>query len=603
MFRPIVLLWVAVGFVLLAGAGYLLEIHGTISVPGATRSAPHLARYPIKHIVIIDKENRSFDNLFGRFPGADGATTARKSNGEIVPLVHAPDHTLLDVGHGGEAALFAANRGKMNRFDLLPGAIQQGKDIADSQLYRSDIPNYWKYATTFTLDDHFFSTIMGPSFPNHLITIAASSHNTIDNPRGETRHAWGCDGGPFAVVTAVDPSTGRHSLTKPCFDMRTMADTLGAVSVSWKYYAPPASQSGYIWSSFDAIRHIRYSTLWKTNVPPDSQFTKDVRTGKLPDVSWLVTNAPLSEHPPFSMCLGENWTVDQINAIMRSKYWKSTLIVLTWDDFGGFYDHVPPPSLDYESLGPRVPALVISPYARPHFVDHHIMEFDSILKFIEQDYRLPALTNRDRNAASLLSSLDMSEPPLKSMVLPKRSCPASDRNIHTTVAGTYVHAVVHPYDREVLIRMKDGNVVTLLLASSTSIKMKHLRATLLANYRVGDHLWAAARPDPQQALIYGAGAVHDVDLVPFAGKKGMVVNVGQDGHDVIARFGVQTLVIDLKPSTLIYLANGRKGSVADLNTGAGVNITGILNIRLKEVVAARSIRVSAVPRLESKRHS
>jgi phospholipase C len=597
MLRPIHFLWLVAGFLVLAAASYVLTTQGFIFLPGTSPILSHTARYPIKHIVIIDKENRSFDNLFGRFPGADGATRARQSNGRTVPLVHSPDHTLLDVGHGGSSAFFAVNRGKMNRFDLLPGAIQQGKDIADSQLYRSDIPNYWRYAQRFTLDDHFFSTIMGPSFPNHLITIAASSGNTIDNPRGETRHAWGCDGGPYSVVTAVNPLTGRHYLEKPCFDMPTMADTLDSAGVSWKYYAPSSSQSGYIWSSFDAIRHIRYSNLWKTNVPSDTQFTKDVRTGKLPAVSWLVTNATLSEHPPFSMCLGENWTVSQMNAIMRSKYWKSTLIVLTWDDFGGFYDHVPPPSLDYTSLGPRVPTLIISPYARPAFVDHHTMEFDSILKFIEQDYRLPALTARDRHAASLLTSLDMKQRRLSPMVLKKRACPASDRNIRTTVAGTYIRGISHTYDREVLVRLKDGNVATLLLASSNAIRMKHRHAAKLADYRAGDLLWSAARPDPQQALVYGSGAVHDLDLVPFTGKRGIVSTIGQRGNDLTVRFGARTLVVDLKASIAIRLVHGQKGSIADLDSGARVYITGTLNTRLKEVVAARSIRVAAIPRV------
>ena len=155
--------------------------------------------HPIKHVVIIDRENHSFDNFFGTFPGANGSSTARVSNGKMVKLLHTPDHTLLDISHSGGAAGFAVNNGKMNQFNLLPGAMQNGKDIADSQYRQKDIPNYWKYASTFALDDAFFSTIMGPNFPNHLVTIAASSANTVDNPTGQTFHAWGCDGGPLYV--------------------------------------------------------------------------------------------------------------------------------------------------------------------------------------------------------------------------------------------------------------------------------------------------------------------------------------------------------------------------------------------------------------------
>jgi phospholipase C len=188
------------------------------SPPRASASPANPARYPIKHVVIIIKENHSFDNIFGRFPGADGATTAAIAGGQTVALNRTPDHTLLDIGHAGDSATFAIDQGRMDRFNLLPGAVQNGKDIATSEYYQSDIPAYWTYGLHFTLDDHFFSTIMGPSFPNHLALIAGTSHNTIDNPRGQTHHAWGCDGGPFSVVTSVDPntaSTSRGSTTHP----------------------------------------------------------------------------------------------------------------------------------------------------------------------------------------------------------------------------------------------------------------------------------------------------------------------------------------------------------------------------------------------------
>jgi phospholipase C len=190
---------------------------GRVSV-GLPRSkasrATKRSRYPIDHIIIIDRENHSFDNLFGRFPGSDGATTAELPNGRTIDLGHTPDHAIPDIGHAGDSAAFAADGGRMDRFSDLPGAIQNGKDIADSQYYQSDIPDYWSYASNFALDDHFFATIMGPSFPNHLVTIAASSANTIDNPCDNTHHAWGCDSGPFTVVPAVDAKTGRPYLAR-----------------------------------------------------------------------------------------------------------------------------------------------------------------------------------------------------------------------------------------------------------------------------------------------------------------------------------------------------------------------------------------------------
>src|SRR5437588_2908119 len=250
---------------------------------------------PIQHIVIIDKENRSFDNYFGTFPGADGATSGRLSDGRLVPLMHQPDHTLLDVAHQGDAAQVAVDNGRMDGFDLLPGAIQDGQDIALSQLRQSDIPNYWTYARTFTLDDHFFSTVNGPSFPNHLVSVAASSNNTVDNPVLNSNHAWGCDSGPYTKVDSVDPATGVHHWIKPCFDMTTLPDLLQQAHISWTYYAPGQFQSGYIWSSLDAIKHIRNSSLWQTNVQDPSRFAADIKAGTLPAVSWLVTHDGVSE--------------------------------------------------------------------------------------------------------------------------------------------------------------------------------------------------------------------------------------------------------------------------------------------------------------------
>ncbi|GAC1445768.1 MAG: hypothetical protein NVSMB52_08220 [Chloroflexota bacterium] len=554
------------------------------------------ARYPIKHIVIIDKENHSFDNIFGLYPNADGANQAQIANGKIIDLNRTPDHTVLDIGHAGDSAAFAVNQGRMDRFDQLPGAIQDSKDIADSQFHQSDVPVYWNYAHHFTLDDHFFSTVMGPSYPNHLITIAASSNNTFDNPRGQTHHAWGCDGGKFSVVGALDPNTGRKYDIKPCFDIPTMADTMQAAHVSWKYYAPKAFDSGYIWSSFDTIKHIRYSRLWTTNVPSDTQFIPDVRNGHLPSVSWLVTNEEQSEHPPYSMCVGQGWTVDQINAIMKSKYWSSTLIVLTWDDFGGFYDHVAPPRMDYLSLGPRVPTILISPYARRDYVDHHTLEFDSILKFIENDFHLPPLTGRDRHAQSLTTSLDFSQKPLKPVMVRKPNCTSGARKIHTTLKGIYLKLVTHQFGRELLLRLKGGTIATLLIGPSTPVLMANNDHTKLSAFRPGDTLLASARPDPQRALTYGAGVLHDLNLTSLKHKKGVISDVGQFGDTINIKVGKHEYIVDISKATHIVLSNGTAGTFVDLQTGDEVLVTGVLNSRVDEVTEATTVKITNTSR-------
>jgi phospholipase C len=382
----------------------------------------------IRHIIIMDKENRTFDSMFGTFPGANGATTYRGTDGRIHSLLHQPDQLALDLAHDPQSAVRAVDGGRMDGFGRILGAIQHGLDFSDSQLYQTDIPNYWAYARSFTLDDRFFSSVLGPSFPNHLVTIAGSSGNTIDNPWGNSISAWGCDSGARTVDAAISPTTGRRYIVGACFNMTTIADVLDRRHISWKYYAPGQNQSGYIWSSFDAIKHIRFGPDWNTKVVNYMQFAADAAAGRLPSVSWLVEPEPVSDHPSASICVGENWTVQQIDAVMSNPAeWAHTAIVLTWDDFGGLYDHVVPPSAALGSrsqLGLRVPAVVISPYARRGYVDHTEYTFGSLLKLIEDTFGLPSLTAQDGLANGLSGSFDFRQKPLPPLRLqPRENCP------------------------------------------------------------------------------------------------------------------------------------------------------------------------------------
>lgn len=381
---------------------------------------------PIKHVVFIIKENHSFDNLFGRFPGADGADHALAGQ-RSVALGVTPDHVPSDINHARGAAAFAMNGGRMNRFYLLGGAIHQHRDYADSSYEPKAIPNYWRYATTYTLADRFFSTVKGPSFPNHLVTIAGQSGWTIDNPLGQNLprglHKWGCDGPPHTPVTVVPPR-GPIAHVQPCFDFQTLADEADQAGVSWRYYAAPPRTRGYLWATFDAIKHIRFGKDWAQADIPDSRFIKDVSHGRLAAITWLMTDWTHSEHPPASECVGENWTTRQIDALMRSPFWASTVIVLTWDDFGGFYDHVAPPVVNAISLGPRVPTIVISPYARPHTVDHATYDFNSVLRFIDDAFHLAPLSSENRDAASIGGALQATTHPLAPLLLSPHSCPS-----------------------------------------------------------------------------------------------------------------------------------------------------------------------------------
>ncbi|HEX6507032.1 MAG TPA: alkaline phosphatase family protein [Chloroflexota bacterium] len=379
---------------------------------------------PITHIVFIIKENHSFDNLFAHFPGADGARAARTGD-RLVPLGTEPDRLRQDIFHVQDAARYAVNGGRMNRFYLLQGAIQNGRDYADAAYNSASIPNYWRYARSYVLADRFFSTIMGPSFPNHLATIAAQSGNAVDNPGGlnlpHGTFSWGCDAMSTYLVPLKLPD-GEVRYSRPCFDFPTVADEADRRHVSWRYYAPPPGAPGYIWASFDAIRHIRYGRDWSRGDIPSSRFASDVRKGRLADITWLVADVRESEHPPQSMCLGENWTVRQINAIESSRFWKSTAIVVSWDDFGGFYDHVIPPTVSNSGYGPRIPAIVISPYARRGMVDHAMYDFSSVVRLMESAFHLQHLGSYERFAGDLRSAFDFAMPPRPPDILRQRAC-------------------------------------------------------------------------------------------------------------------------------------------------------------------------------------
>lgn len=380
----------------------------------------------IQHIVFMVKENRSFDNYFATFPGADGATSCTVSTGQTIPLGHTPDQ-VRDMGHFWADAVKAMDGGKMDKFDLVQWGNINGDYMSCSAYSQADLPNYWTYAQTFTLADHFFSSLQGPSLPNHLYTVAATSNRVIsDNFNPTTADPnYGCDAKTGTTVQILN-SDGTYSFVKPCFTIQTLADLLQNAGLSWRYYAPVKGTSGYLWNTLDAISQIRNGPLWKTNDLPYTQFLTDAQNGQLPAFSWLVQPGNVSDHPPSSVCAGENWTVQQLNAIMQGPDWNSTVVFLTWDDFGGFYDHVPPPSVDTFGLGPRVPFIIISPYALPNHVSTTQYEFSSVLKFAEERFNLPNLGARDANPSlnDLTDSFDFTQTPLPPLVLSTRNpCP------------------------------------------------------------------------------------------------------------------------------------------------------------------------------------
>ncbi len=393
------------------------------SVQSRHLNDPGLAN--IQHIVFIVKENRTFDNYFGTFPGADGATTGTISTGEVIDLGHTPDRTPNDIDHSFNGAVKAIDGGAMDMFDKLHGcgSFPGGNFLCMTQLTEDDIPNYFALARYFTLADAMFSSLTGPSFPNHLYTIAAQSGRAITNP-SNSMGRWGCDSPADSRTMLLNDDLTRTPFF-PCFDnfdVPTLADRLDAAGISWRYYAPNPGQSGYIWSAYNAIRQIRFGDDWANVVPP-ARFVQDALSTNFPAVSWIVVGSGLSEHPPSSSCDGENWTVRQLNAVMQGPNWNTTAVFLTWDDFGGFYDHVPPPAQDIFGFGPRVPLLIISPYAISGKISHTVYEFSSLLKFAEERFGLDTLTDRDFRANDLLDSFDFTQDPLPPRFLDQRVCP------------------------------------------------------------------------------------------------------------------------------------------------------------------------------------
>jgi phospholipase C len=389
------------------------------SAPGQVDAASFPTRWPIKHVVFLIKENRTFDNLFGTFPGANGVSVGM-DHGVRRPLIRGSDQRLpTDIPHCWGCSILAYDGGRMDGFDQ-----GDGGQYAYTQLHRDQLPNYWHWAQRNVLFDNVFASAWGPSFPNHLYTIAAQSGGARDNPRRHDffSNTFGCDA-PSQQKVEVYDSEGNVKLVRPCFDFRTEGDLLTKHEVPWAYYTATEQERGYIWSAYSAIRRYREDPArWATYIRPVDNVIADIRADKLPPVTWITPRFELSEHPEYSFCHGENWSTQVIDAIMRSPMWKDTAIFLTWDDYGGFYDHVAPPNVDRMGFGFRVPMLVLSPYAKDGVVSHEQGEFSSVLRFIDDNWGLrPFLTQRDAKATPMLSAFDFTQAPRPPDPLPLRT--------------------------------------------------------------------------------------------------------------------------------------------------------------------------------------
>ena len=421
-------------------AAALIMVAGSLSLfTGTARTSrtprPHRSRpsVPIKRVVIIVKENRTFDNVFGRFPGADGTTHGKLSTGKRIALGRAPDVFTHDIAHNFFRGLVAMNGGKMNGFDLIPGS---GDRSNFTEYRRRQIPAYYRYAHHFELADHMFSSTFGPTSPEHMYLVAASSHRIVSLPITPPHHPPGiyCED-PTARFNRLKKSkriagwekqVAIHRIqellqkVRACVRFHSIFWSLDKKGISWRYYA----LEHQVQNITLAFKEIRDTSRWSNVVPP-TQFLRDARTGHLPQVSYVIPPHIFNEHPwsanePTSMCAGENWTIRYLDALMRGPDWRHTAVFITWDDFGGFYDHVKPPRVDDLGLGPRVPLLVISPWVKSGVVDHTTYEFSSLLAFMERLWGLPPLAARDRRANDMFDAFDFSQRPVTRLLLEPR---------------------------------------------------------------------------------------------------------------------------------------------------------------------------------------
>ena len=410
---------------------------------------------PIPHVVFLLQENHTFDNYFSAFPGVDpapasvcmpnwiptpspkpkptptptgtpdasstatpnpSATSRSKATPSPTPTptpvpsatqcydrFHLSSHRTVDLNHGAVAALRAYDNGQMDGFSAAQSQYNLPLNLTMGYYDATDLPLYYSLASDYVLAQRFFSSAWGSSEANHMYAVAARSGGSL-------------------------PANG--------YDFPTIFDRLQAAGVTWKFYVqnydptitfrnfnPTSAKSAQLtWAPLlDFARFIDDPNL-SSHIVDMQQYYSDLNAGTLPAVAFLAPSG-LSEHPPGDITVGQSFGVTTVTSLMRSSAWSSSLFTLTWDDWGGWYDHVPPPQVDADGYGFRVPAIFISPYAKTGTIDNTTYDFTSVLKFIEDNWSLPPLTARDATANSIADALDLTRTPA-APVFPDQTFPA-----------------------------------------------------------------------------------------------------------------------------------------------------------------------------------
>jgi phospholipase C len=373
----------------------------------------------ISHVIVIIQENRSFENFFAGFPGANAPMTgcASPAPGGIKPqssgsggcpygdtqvsLHQVTFKNNPDLKHDWSSSMVDCNitaSSVCNMDGFSAWGMSHGQYSAYAYLDRSEVQPYWTMAQQYVLADEMFPTEFGGSFTAHLTLVAGTDdiklpgRAEVDFPNAAPDD---CDSPKGTKSSYISQKPYRHIHPWqggfPCFDQfNTMAQVLDNAGISWRIYSSKLLDAGF-WEPFEAIRYTRYGPDWDNDVSaPQTNVLTDAQNGNLATVSWVTPSGADSDHPTYKSDLGPSWVSSVVNAIGGSQYWSSSAIIVLWDDWGGFYDNAPPPQLDYRGLGIRVGCLIISPYAKTNYVSHVQYEFGSILRFIEEVNGLPA---------------------------------------------------------------------------------------------------------------------------------------------------------------------------------------------------------------------
>jgi len=435
----------------------------------------------IQHLIFIIQENHSFDNYFGTYPGANGFTPGLAIpinpaqagsqyvapyhlnvaqpimivGDELPPGVSDPDQLDSgdssgvspfpfnnesiggDLSHAWKVAHMAYDNGKMDGF------IAAEKSTLTMGYYdRADIPYYWGYADRYVLDDDFFSSQMGPSFQNHLY-IASGTSGPVTN----LNYRWILNG------HVVDNPAAGFNWQGVSLDWSTLAEEMSNSNVPWAWYDGEVKPlRSTIWDVLPLFTYFQnHPDQLNEHVQNAQRFIDAIQNAQLPAVSWIIPGSwvpptyPIvckhqvggspSEHPPARSDCGMDYVAYLVNQVMQSQYWQSSAIIITWDDYGGFYDHVPPPQIDAFGEGFRVPTLVVSPWAKHGFIDHTQYEFASFLKLAEVNFNIPGLGTRDVGASDMMNSFDFNQPPQPTLIEPANFVGPAQSSATTTTAA------------------------------------------------------------------------------------------------------------------------------------------------------------------------